>query len=325
MSDGDSKDVNDAAYVAYFIVSTIAIIMTSVGCFLIVRWGDLRFSITKLMLTMHGTILLEEIFNLPFAFSWNNGLCAFAAFVQTYCGLANAISTAFLMIFFYCSHTCNERIPLVVSSLIRRWSAPVTFLFPLITLLPFSTNSYGVTYNEWCRIKVGDNIDSLWSLFVYHLWSLLAIVASGYMITKSISAACKIHATVGGRLFTSLGMYAVMALVCWTTRVVINLWAFSPARQQPSSNYYMLTDFIIQCMGIGYSLILFYDISMVLDMRSGSEVFRNSSILSSSILNWETLLDNISDLRKTTVESPIVERASQNARASNAQLTLDVL
>lgn len=303
MGDGHS---GDSVYVAFFVVACVAMTSTIAAIWLILRWGDTQYNLTKLMLAMYATLLLEEIFTLPFAYSWDPGFCAFAAFVHTFSGVANSFAVGFLMSFFYCSHSCDERVPLVVSSFVRDWAKFAIFVFPLITLLPFSTGSYGKADDYWCRIKSDSAVDDVWSLLVYHLWIIAVMLVALVLICKSIYAACKIQAAMGMRLFSSLGLYAVVSFACWFFRIVVNLWAFAPSyRKASEDDLYYAGEVIIHIQGIAFALILFYDVSIVIEMRSGSEVFNKSSFMSASMLNWEGVLSALSDARPSQVSNPI--------------------
>lgn len=299
-------DPNEPAYIFYFILTGISVVLTATACWCIVTWGDLRFNVTKLMLSIHLTLLCEEILDIPFIYSWNPTLCGGVGLLRTYFGLSNAIATAFMMGFFYCGHMCDERIPLQVSAFIRTWSPIGIALFPLITVLPFITNSYGQSDDIWCRIKSEDKIDHIWSFAIYHFWSLLVMSIATYMVFDSVVAACKIHTEVGGRLFSSLGLYAVIALICFAFRMAVNLAFLFPGRQVDGNILRFISEVLVQVMGIGFAITLFYDISMVLDMRTGSEMFSRSSLATSSIMNWEGMLGSLEDIRATEiVETPL--------------------
>lgn len=298
------SDLQSPAMIFYLTFASIAIFVTSIACWLIFRWGDLRFNITKLMFYMFGTLLVQEWFNLPFLYSSSHspGLCGFAAVVNTYCAVANAIATAFIMMFFYCSHSCNEAIPFNISYFIRVWSPWIIFGFPLITFFPFITDSYGVDSDIWCRLQSNNRVDNLWGIFAYHLWIVVAIAFASVMIVRSIYAACKIHSAVGGRLFSSLGSYAIVSLACWTFRLVVNILAFYPLQDGSREAFRYFAEICIPMIGIGYSIIFFYDIAMIIDLRLQSEIFDKSSFISSSILNWETIIDSLVDRPSTTSE-----------------------
>lgn len=287
--------------------------MTAVACFLVIRYGDHKFSVNKLMLAMYATLLAEEIFTLPFVFSWNVTLCGMAGFFHTYTGVANSIATGYLMMYFYCSSTCNERVPIAVSSFIRKHSMVSVFVFPLITVLPFSTNSFGRD-GVWCRIQTDNDIGDIWTLFVYHFWIMVIMTVAVLMIFRSIVAACKIHFLIGGRLFSSIGSYSVVALTIWMFRTVVNIGQFFSSRDDRELLF--VGELLIQLMGLFFSLILFLDMSLISDMRTGSEVFSKSSMLSTSVLNWENLLESL-DISAKDVEAAQARETDEDEEVIN--------
>lgn len=274
-------------YVAFFVIASLSITMTAVACMLILREGDLRFNVPKLLLSIFATLLLQEIFTLPYVYSWDTSFCGLAAVIHTYTGVANSIATGSLMMYFHCSHTCNERVPLVVSDFIRDWSRLSIFVFPLITFLPFTTNSFGRDDGVWCRIQSDSPIGKVWNLFAYNFWIVSIMLISVVMISRSILAASKIHILIGGKLFSSIGSYSIVALVIWLFRSVVNFSMFFTSEQ--ASKLLYTSELLIHVMGILFSVILFVDMSIT-DMRTGSEVFNKSSIMSASIVNWEALM-----------------------------------
>lgn len=289
-----------ARYVAFFVLAVIAIIMTTVACCLILRFGDRRASTaTRLLLSIFITLLVEEITTLPFVYTWNNSFCGFVAVVHTYSGLANAIAIGSLMMYFHCSHTCNERIPFAMSTLIRDWSRFAIFVFPFITLLPFSTNSFGRDDVLWCRIQTTDQVGNLWSVLVFHLWVVAIMLIAVVMISRSIYAAYKIHMKIGGRLLSSIGSYSMVAFVIWLFRLTVIIGSFFTADR--SSELLFVSELVIQIMGIAFSVIFFLDMSIIIDFRTGSEVMNKSSILCGSILNWESIIDSLQE-RSTTAD-----------------------
>lgn len=323
--DGDGVDRDDGFAIFFFIYAGIAIILTAISCVLVLRWGDHRFNVTRLLFIMHFTLLLEEFFSLPYLFSWNDGLCAATGFLRAYFSLSNAMATSFLMMFFYVSHRGQSGLSISISSYMRAWGLRLIVIFPLITALPLSTGAYGKSYDIWCRFKDSRLEDRLWELFTCNFWAMLVIVSSGFMILRSIRAVFKIHTDIGGRLLSSLGAYSIVSLICWLAHVIVNFWEFSPAKKTSRENIDAFQDVLTQSMGIAYAIILFHDISMVLDMRSGSEVFTNSSLVSASILNWEGMISDRPSLIKDPIELNDVTNPVNFAQRSSQQSDLDDL
>jgi hypothetical protein len=102
-----------------------------------------------------------------------------------------------------------------------RWGIHFVFGFPLIAVLPFSTNSYRNGNEGWCFLY-GNSAQQLgWFWGVLVIWVVLAIVAC---------AASKLHAiwllvstgnqNVALDILRSMGLYIIVTLISWAIRAV---------------------------------------------------------------------------------------------------------
>ena len=176
--------------------------------------GSLKTNATRLLLALHVALICEDISALPYVYNTNHGLCEAIAFLHFYFGLASIVAIGFLVIS-YRYHFFTETVWL--STFISKWAVPLVILIPLITLLPFASNSYDSKDSPWCSVS-GKQNDHTWAFAVFYAWVWAILGSSTISLTYTMLEIYSIDHTVGRKLFSTVGMYAIISIVTWIPR-----------------------------------------------------------------------------------------------------------
>lgn len=256
---GESSSPDNPAYISYFILAGIAITLTSISCIAILQHANLKHISSRLVFWMHFTLLIEEIFTIPYIYSANRFTCSAAAFIHTFSGLANGLVTGCVMVHYYVNFV-DQRYAATVNRLMNRMELLIVG-FCCITLLPFTTNSYGESFDVWCLIPRHHRTDIYWSFFVYQLWIWLAIVVGLVMVMRAVATACAVKTSMGIHLFGSIGIYGVTAILCWSFRISVGLWSVAYIPEGLSESLSFISQLLIMITGVLFATVLAHDFS----------------------------------------------------------------
>eukprot|EP01040_Poterioochromonas_malhamensis_P015685 gene15685-17600_t len=206
------------ASVIFFIIAALSILANIfVLYFIYIHYSQSFQAITTKLITMlHISCLLQNIFSLPSIYSADDTICAIMGFAHYYTGLINVADIIFLTIVYYSFITGKGQRTV---RWIGRYGAAFAWTFSLITLLPYSTNSYGRA-DVWCTLTITNNLSNAWSFAVFYIWILLAIVICSYVCTYIIYFSAKFDRELSRRLFTSFGVYVLISILCFLPRVI---------------------------------------------------------------------------------------------------------
>lgn len=163
------------------------------------------------------------------------------------------------------------------------------FGFPLITLLPFSTNSYGNLENVWCTIPINTVAGQVWIFFAYFIWIYFALIFCICCLIDTVRKVSKFYPEMGLKILKTIGLYAVFATVTWLPRCTARAYYIE----------YQISSIFIYISGLLYfflfltekqSLKLFETVFKQSDMRSDSVC---SEFSVGSNYSWDRDLDNL--------------------------------
>lgn len=176
----------------------------------------------KFVFILHVTILLEDISNLPEVYIHNPGICGFMGWLHYYSGLSNAIVILFMGLHYF-SFLQYEWLSQDLEKWLYHYANHFIFLFPLITLLPFSQNAYSIEDNLWCTLPSTNTIANNWSIGIFYFWVILFLTTSMIQLFHAFYRFYFFQLHLSLRLFYSVGVYIVITICCWLPRVLPRL------------------------------------------------------------------------------------------------------
>jgi hypothetical protein len=198
----------------YYVLCPISILCSLYVIISVIQFGY-STSPSKLVLCLHLTVLVENIASLPDAFITNDGLCAFIGFLRTYFGFANAI-VVFMIVFHYRYIFIIDKYKL--KDFVSRHREKIIFIFPIMTILPFFTGSYGQENSIWCSIQTNSITGTTWSFAVYYGWIIGIIGISTTLMCRTILEVYIADSAIASLLLKSIGVYAVISILSWFPR-----------------------------------------------------------------------------------------------------------
>jgi hypothetical protein len=210
-----SSDVNHQQAIIFFVIASISTVFSFLSMRVIWIHGNSKSVSSQLLLLLHATLLLEEVSTLPYTYSGNSGLCKTFGFIHIYSGLANIVVIGLLTLH-YCNHVLFSN--LEISHFLSNTKYYWIFGFPLIALLPFSTNSYGTEQDVWCTITSSSKDGQVWFVAAQFLWIWVILVFSICMIIYVVYRASQLDHGVAHSIFSSIGIYVFVSVLCWIPR-----------------------------------------------------------------------------------------------------------
>ncbi len=246
-----------------FIIATIGIfctILCLIHLFFFPRPKGTRIGLLRLL---QITLLLEEISNLPIIYSGDDGLCKFIGWLRYYSGFSNLL-VLFFMSFYYFSFIVIEQHSSPINRFISKYGTKIIFLLPLITLLPFSTDSYGPQDQYWCTLPLGHNnrTASAWSIIIYFFWIFIILLIVTIFFVYTLYNIITYHIDLLQKLIHSIGIYIITSLACWLPRVVLR-GVHTFHSQDPSGPILVQITIPLYVSAIAYMLIYFYDVLFI--------------------------------------------------------------
>lgn len=240
------------AYVAYYVVAAVSGACSIFVVATLFTAAKLKTAATQLLLVLHVTLIAEEFTSLPYVFNGDRGVCAAIAFFHYYFGLANAVATGHLVIS-YRYHFLEDRHGIM--KFIEKYSVLTVILFPLITLLPFSTNSYSNDNDVWCTMQMDSEWTTRWAFLVFFLWGWLILLISTGMLTYTMCQVYSIDKEVGLNLFSTTGMYAIISILSWIPRTAIRFSVKIHAAHDLNNMGFLYAYLPFYIAGILYTLV----------------------------------------------------------------------
>lgn len=207
--------ITDPTYIIFYIVAAISFVCSVYVTASILKFGSDAPS-TKLVLFIHITLLIEDISSLPYVFNYNDNLCKIMGFIHIYSGLANVVVVGSMMVtyrYLFIEDTWH------ICAFIVKWANYLVFAFPLITLLPFITDSFGEEDgNTWCGLGNKNDIARIWIICVFYGWILIILISSSASLINTIWTVYKADPEMALKLFNSIGLYATITILSWIPR-----------------------------------------------------------------------------------------------------------
>jgi len=207
---------HDAVY-AYYTLAGVSGACSVLVSATLCLYGSLRTPATRLLLLVHLTLFLEELSSLPYIYNPVESLCDTVSFLHFYSGLANAVAVGLLVIS-YRYHFFEEKADSV--KLVFKYSVLLVLGFPLITVLPFITDSYSNNNDVWCTMQVHTKTTNIWAIAIFYFpaWSILLI--STIILVYTMCQVYSIDQEIGSNMFSTTGMYSIISILAWIPRSI---------------------------------------------------------------------------------------------------------
>lgn len=241
---------DQAAFIAYYVVAAVSAICSLLVCWTLRVFGSLKTTATQLLLLLHLTLLCEELSSLPYVFNFNNGLCAFMAFLHFYAGFANAVSIGLLVIS-YRYHFMDDAHNIM--KFIHKYSVYLVTLVPLVTLLPFITNGYMNDNEVWCTMQTNSATTNAWAFGTFYCWAWLIMVISTVVLSVTMYQVYSIDKEIGMKLFSTTGMYAIISILSWVPRTASRF--FNVNNEDMDNTAFLYAYFPLYISGILYTIV----------------------------------------------------------------------
>eukprot|EP01040_Poterioochromonas_malhamensis_P015686 gene15686-17601_t len=219
------------------------------------HFQSFRATTTRLITLLHISCLLQNICGIPYLYTESKGLCAFMGFAHYYFGLINVLDIMYLTIAYYYFVTAEGR---TIVSWIRRYGVLFAWVFSLITLIPFGTNSYGRS-DIWCTLDVSNSRSNYWSFFVFYFWVTLATIFCSFVCIYILIYAAKHDALISKRLFTSLGLYIVISICCFIPRMAPRIAGLIQPGYQTPDVFSFLSGIPMYVAGLSYCVCFYFN------------------------------------------------------------------
>jgi hypothetical protein len=234
-----------SSFDVYYVLCPVSILCSLYVIISVIQFGY-STSPSKLVLCLHLTVLVENIASLPDAFVTNDGLCAFIGFLRTYFGFANAI-VVFMIVFHYRYIFIIDQYK--IKDFFSRHREKIVFLFPIMTVLPFFTGSYGEENSIWCSIQTNTLVGATWSFTVYYGWIIGIIGISTTLMTRTILEVYIADRAIASLLLKSIGVYAVISILSWFPRCLAAFHILS----------YMNSNIFLYFSSIAYCIVFLFE------------------------------------------------------------------
>jgi hypothetical protein len=217
--------VSDPWLTGFLVLASISMFIVFAIVFHIYYFRDFSRLRVGLLLMLHGTVLIEEIAYLPSVYIGHENLCKFMGWLHYYSGLVNVIGI-FMISLYYLSYINHEKYSVPIKKFILNYGYKTAFIFPLITLLPFSTHSYGEAHNLWCTLPADDKTANEWSYGIFYFWVILFLLVAFGQFLYSLYQLSHYDLALHQNLFHSCGVYLLISLYAWIPRILYRIFAY---------------------------------------------------------------------------------------------------
>lgn len=232
--------------IAYYCVTAVSIVGSVFVSATIIKFGSNTLS-TKLVLYLHISQILQDIFVLPKVFDGIDALCKVAGWLHIYSGMVNIIVVTMMAItyrhLFYFDYYQMQKF-------MTKYVTYIVFGFPLVSVLPFSTDSYGKVNNSLCSFHK-ENETGWFVCFL--IWSVITGIACVTLMMTTLCGVFRSDKTYGMQLLKTLGIYAIATMILWIPKFVVNVISYH------NYNNLQYTDFLISFAGIIYCFIFLFE------------------------------------------------------------------
>lgn len=201
------KEMISPWYIVYYILSSLAILSNGHVLRKIIVFKMYRSETTQLIFYLHISSMILNIATIPYAYTGNLPICEMMRAFHYYGGLANILVLCFLT-YVYRNFTFNQT---TSNDFVENYAAYFVFGLPVITLLPFSTDSYDGSTGPWCVLGMFDIESQVWVLVMFYFWAALAIVICAITFGYLFAYAQQHDQNTGKRLFQSVGLYIIIS------------------------------------------------------------------------------------------------------------------
>jgi hypothetical protein len=250
-------DTSDPWLVGFLVLAAISIVaMTAVVTHIYLN-RDFNSLLIKLLFLLHVTVLVEEIAYLPATYDYVIGLCKFMGWLHYYSGFINVI-TIYWISLHYLGYINQEKLSEPINNFIKVYGFPIAFIFPLITLLPFSTNSYNVNHGIWCTLPADSSLSDQWCYGIFYSWVIMFLVVSFAQFSYCTYELSQYNLQLGRKLFFSNGVYIIISTFAWIPRILERMFQFKIHGSTNDAN--LATTAQLYVSGLLYALVYLYGI-----------------------------------------------------------------
>lgn len=204
-------------YIVYYILATISLLCSLYVFFSLIRSGSFKSSFTLLLAFLHGSLAMEIITILPYAYTYSDKLCSGMEFLHEYFSFMDILVVALLVE----SHRSALLKDYFGSrKLILKYGVYLIILFPGIIALAFIDNQFQATStaeSAFCDTRFSG---SLWALGLYSFWVWLLLFIS---VFSTIYSLCRIYDSdhlLAKKFLSSIGLYVIVAMNSWLPRAI---------------------------------------------------------------------------------------------------------
>lgn len=233
----------------------------------LIRLG-INSSFSKVILYLHLTQVIDVLASLPEIYNLNPGLCEFIGFLHYYSSFSNVCAGAAINFVLYRSLFSSNGFN-SGSRYTEYWLEIFIFIVPLITILPFTTNSFGSTlYDDdisikWCSVKKSST-GTAWAYSVLYSWVWLIMIISSSVFTLILYRVYRTFSELAPKLVKIFGLYPIILALSWSLRSMRRFDNFTPLNLEPCSFY----NLPIYISGIFYSFIYVFKYDAWLEYES---------------------------------------------------------
>lgn len=218
----ENSDIISGLIIAEYVLSAVSISanLYTVCWMIYIKAKSLS---SRCILHLHLTQIVLMLFSLPNIYKQPIGLCQFAGWIRFYSAFGNIISAAANMYILYQTlfgTTGAENYNRASISNRFKWLELAIYGIPLITLLPFSQNEYGLHQYQvngvdysYCQMIGHNNL--IWSLMVAYAWGWLFNVASLCIMVAILIKAYFIYSDLARRILLMFGFYPIATILLW--------------------------------------------------------------------------------------------------------------
>ena len=243
-------------YIVYFYVLVGVSSLSTVLCLYSIWSHGVKTRSSKLIFLLQLTQLLQNASSLPYY--GVDKLCEVTAFIRTYSGFSNVVLGYYMTMAVNDLLFKNEKVASREWHYITKWQLFTIFGFPLITVIPFTTDSYGPIDDQWCSFK--DNyVGDIWVIVVFLFWIWIFILAS---VSTLIVSIYKIRGNVSNiisKVCLGSGLYALATVVCWIPRSILRLGLQYELDKHNHDTFIFMSVVLTYVCGIFYAIIYLHE------------------------------------------------------------------
>ena len=302
---------NDPWLIAFWCLAGVSMVNMLCVIFHFFTHGDFNELRMKLLAILYLTVIVEEASYLPATYNGIRGLCQFMGWLHYYSGFIDVI-VILLMSCHYFSFICAEKYQELINDAISKYGILFAFTFPLITLLPFSTQSYGENREIWCTLSSQKKVSVDWAFIIFYCWIILFLIIGNIQFFYALHRLSKLEIGMRKRLFYSSGVYILISTYAWIPRIFMRILDFKVQGSHNIAN-------IITTGQLYVSGLMFGCVYVV--TRPASQKNRTTSVsaLNLSIINVDVLKN---DLVFNTPLNSMHQRLSEMPDASKVDSNL---